>query len=104
MSNTFPFIGKTYLFEYDGFVARDTFISDTELSFEILEGPVKGLTGSVNYHANAISDGVYMITWQEADGATVTHVDDFERGLSYSNFTDAQLNLYRMSGTLTEEK
>jgi hypothetical protein len=97
------FIGKTYVFDYGDFVALDTFVSDEELTFEILsEGPMKGLTGRTRYQAKEIRTGVFLITWQESDGGTVVHIDDFENGISHSNYTDAKLNFYVMAGTIKE--
>lgn len=36
-----------------------------------------------------LQDTLYLITWVEEDtGNTVTHIDDFVRGISYTNITD----------------
>ena len=49
-----------------------------------------------------MSEGVYAISWQEANGATVVHIDDFIRGRSQAWFTAADLAFYRMQGPLGE--
>ncbi len=95
------FVGKTINFEYEGFVVNDTF-DETHIHYEVLEGPFKGLSGKVEYTAKQISEGVYAISWQEDDGATVTHVDDFNKGTSLSFFTAADLSFYRMEGKLSQ--
>lgn len=96
------FVGKTFVFDYGDLVAHDHFVSDTLLTFEVVGGPFAGVRGEARYEAHEIAPDVWMITWQEADGATVVHVDDFARGISHSNFTDAKLGFHRMLGSLRE--
>lgn len=93
------FIGKSFLFEYEHFTVRDSFTAD-KIHFDMLTGELAGLKGEAAYHAVELREGLYLITWQEADGSTVTHVDDFINGISYSNFTDAKLNLWQMKGRI----
>lgn len=100
--NQFPFIGKTYIFEYDGFVARDTFISDSEVAYEVISGPAKGVRGSAIFTTRQVSDTQYLITWQEEDGGTVVHLDDFEKGLSFSHYTNAHHDFFVMDGRIRE--
>ncbi|MEO5598661.1 MAG: hypothetical protein ABIQ66_08575 [Novosphingobium sp.] len=96
----FEFVGKTYRFDYDGFVAEDHFSQD-EVHFEVVGGPITGLRGSARYTAREVAKGIYAISWQEADGSTVVHVDNFTDGVSLSYFTDASSNFYQMHGTLS---
>lgn len=95
------FIGKKYRFDYGNFVAIDEF-TDTEIIFEVLAGPMKGLTGQVAYKAQEIAPRIYAISWQEADGATVVHVNDFEKMISLSFFTSADKQFFQMKGAITE--
>lgn len=99
-SNHFPFTGKTYLFEYDGFVARDTFISDDEVEYEVLSGPARGIKGRAIFTTRQVSETQYLITWQEDDGGTVVHLDDFEKGLSFSHYTNAHHEFFVMDGRI----
>ncbi|MGV9847443.1 MoaF-related domain-containing protein [Streptomyces endocoffeicus] len=46
-------------------------------------------------------DGVYLNSWTEASGATVTHVEDFANATLYSNVTVDGI-LYHFVGTITE--
>lgn len=101
-SNNFPFVGRTYLFEYDGFVARDTFISDNEVTYEVLSGPAAGIKGNATFTTRQVSSTQYLITWQEDDGGTVVHLDDFEKGLSFSHYTNAQHEFFVMDGRIRE--
>ncbi|AYW18971.1 hypothetical protein KJY74_16130 [Klebsiella pneumoniae subsp. pneumoniae] len=95
------FHGKSYIFDYNGFVARDTFTSD-EVIFEVLTGPAKGIKGKAAYKAQNVGEGKFLISWQEEDGGTVVHLDDFISGTSHSHYTDKDHNFFVMAGTLTE--
>lgn len=101
-----PIAGKTYLFNYDGFIVRDTFLSATEMKFEIIEGPaqLKGLVGQHAYRAREVRPGAVLVSWQEHDGGTVVKLIDLTNNTAYSNYTDAKLGFYPRSGTLKEEK
>ena len=101
-NSNLPFVGKTYLFEYEGFVARDTFISENEVAYEVLSGPAAGIRGSAVFTTRQVSDSQYLITWQEDDGGTVVHLDDFEKGLSYSHYTNARHEFFVMDGYIRE--
>ena len=101
-ADTPPFVGHTYLFQYDGFAAQDSFISADTIRFVITEGSLKGLEGEVKYQYREIRAGAYLIYWQEKDGGTVTHLDDFQQGLSHSNYTTPKLEFYTMSGSIKQ--
>lgn len=100
-----PIEGKSYLFNYDGFIVRDTFFSATEMKFEIVEAPapLKGLTGQHPYQAREVRPGVVLVSWQEHDGGTVVKLIDLTNKIAYSNYTDAKLGFHPRSGTLQEE-
>ncbi|MFD5752201.1 hypothetical protein [Streptomyces sp. NPDC127033] len=48
-----------------------------------------------------IREGVYLNSWTEASGATVTHLENFENGTLYSNVT-VDGKLYHFTGTIQE--
>ena len=45
---------------------------------------------------------VYMVTWIEPQtGNTVTHVEDYERGVAFTNITDmASKQFWKLTGTI----
>ncbi|MEV0894044.1 nuclear transport factor 2 family protein [Promicromonospora sp. MEB111] len=101
---TAPMIGKTYTFDMGWLKVRFTFDSESKGSFVVEEGG--GLTP--NGHAETVAldlkeirDGVFMNSWTEASGATVTHVEDFTNSTLYSNVT-VDGTLYNFVGTITE--
>ncbi|MFD2035383.1 hypothetical protein ACFSKL_11300 [Belliella marina] len=41
-----------------------------------------------------------MVAWKKVSGATVTHVEDHENGIIYSNATLPDGGFYTMKGTI----
>nr|WP_201845090.1 nuclear transport factor 2 family protein [Myceligenerans indicum] len=83
---------------------RFTFESESKGSFVVEEGgglTPNGHTETVALNLKRIRDGVYLNSWTEAAGATVTHVEDFANGTLYSNVT-VDGALYNFVGTITE--
>lgn len=101
-NNAVPlFAGNTFEVAYGGLTALNIYAADgRSLTYEITEGELKGATGEVSVEWKAIGANVYVISWQESDGATVVHLDDFEGGTSLSFYTTPSLDLYRLEGTL----
>jgi hypothetical protein len=95
------FVGKKYNVSYMGGPSlRLEFKSATALEGTFLAGPSKGQVLKITYTAKEVAPSVYMLTWQEADKTTVTHVDDFSRMVSYSNVTLPDGTFMNMVGRL----
>lgn len=58
----------------------------------------------VNYTATEVADMVFMVTWKEPDGSTVTHVEDFNNAVVYTNITLPDHTFLNYKGTFTEVK
>ncbi|MBM2771580.1 MoaF-related domain-containing protein, partial [Burkholderia anthina] len=52
------------------------------------------------YTWQPVAGETYAIAWQEADRATVVHIDDFAAGTSHSFFTASSLDFHRLEGSL----
>lgn len=97
------FAGRSFQVEYPGLAAHNRYSDDgRHVHYAIVSGPYAGATGAAECQWRQIAKGVYVISWQEADGATVVHVDDFSNGRSQSFFTASDLSFHRMEGPLTE--
>ncbi|MFK0346131.1 MULTISPECIES: adenylate cyclase [unclassified Pseudomonas] len=97
------FAGRSFQVEYPGLAAHNIYSADgRRVSYAIVSGPYAGASGEAECQWRQIAEGVYVISWQEADGATVVHVDDFANGHSQAFFTASDLTFYRMQGPLTE--
>jgi hypothetical protein len=55
---------------------------------------------TVKIAVTPIRPGVFMVTWQEGDGTTVVHVEDYENGILYTNIGTANHKFYNLKGTL----
>lgn len=86
---------------YDGLVATNKYNTDaSHVEYEIIEGPGKGSKGKSSCEWSEVSEGVYLISWQEDSGATVVHLDDFKKCTSMTFFSTANNEFYRLKGTL----
>ncbi|MEV4016828.1 hypothetical protein AB0J35_40675 [Nonomuraea angiospora] len=97
-------VGKSYKFNLGALKVWFTFDSQTQGSFVVEEGgglSPDGHAETVQLDLKKIRDGVYLNSWTEAGGATVTHVEDFANGTLYSNVTVGG-TLYNFVGTIEE--
>jgi len=94
--------GNTYLMETGFLKVRLFFESDNSLVFTILDGELTavGHTEKVGTTIAEIRPNVYMVAWKEISGATVTHVEDHENGIVYSNATLPNGGFYTMKGII----
>ncbi len=95
----FP-VGMEIDVSYPDFAVSLTLLSTTQLKFEIKEGPF-ARTETVDIHVVPLGNGIFAVSWQEKDGATVTNVQDYDRGLIHSHATLANGRFLRMTGTLS---
>jgi phenolic acid decarboxylase len=97
------FAGRSFRVDYDGLSAHNIYSADrSNIRYAIVSGPYAGAEGEAACQWQEIAEGVYVISWQEADGATVVHVDDFANGSSQAFFTATDLSFHRMQGPLSE--
>jgi hypothetical protein len=67
------------------------FVDAKHLDVTVVADPgyPKGTLNRFVIEMTEIRPNVYMVTWIEpATGNTVTHVEDFEQGVAYTNITD----------------
>ncbi|SFD51119.1 nuclear transport factor 2 family protein [Roseivivax sediminis] len=84
---------------YPDFRARLKLLSAKQLEFEISEGPF-ARSETVDIEVKPLGNGIFAVSWQETDGATVTNVQDFDRGAVHSFATLPDGRFLRMTGTL----
>jgi hypothetical protein len=93
--------GKRYEVNYGEMVAVNFYQSDGySLIYEITIGQLAGNTAKVNFEWHHLHDQTYAISWQELDGSTVVHIDDFKTGNSLAFFTTSDKQFFRLEGTL----
>ncbi|MFF4894318.1 MoaF-related domain-containing protein [Micromonospora chersina] len=101
---TSQLMGRSYRFDLGDLKVRFTFDSPTQGSFVVVEGAglaPDGHAETVVLDLREVREGVYLNSWTEASGATVTHVEDFVNGTVYSNVT-VDGKLYNFVGTIKE--
>lgn len=103
-NHTLPhFAGRAFRVDYDGLSAHNIYAADgRSVRYAIVAGPYTGASGESPCDWRQIAEGVYAISWQEANGATVVHIDDFAGGRSQAFFTAPDLSFHRMQGGLVE--
>ncbi len=96
--------GNKYIMDVGVLKTELFFETDTSMIFTVIEGGSLQKTGykeRVEILSVEIRPKVYMIAWKESSGATVTHVEDHENGIIFSNATLPDGNFYNMKGTIS---
>jgi predicted SnoaL-like aldol condensation-catalyzing enzyme len=88
---------------YPNFKVSLTLLSAEQLSFEIKEGPFARIE-TVDIQVASLGNGLFAVSWQEKSGATVTNVQDYDRGLVHSFATLPDGQFLRQTGTLEVTK
>ncbi|USX25103.1 nuclear transport factor 2 family protein [Oxalobacteraceae bacterium OTU3CINTB1] len=83
---------------YPSFKVNIKLLSVTQLEFQIKEGPF-ARTEVVDTHVVPLGNSLFAVSWQEHDGATVTNVQDYDRGLIHSHAALTNGQFMRMTGT-----
>lgn len=105
MSNRVKVVGNQFEYEFSPeAIYQLNFIDETHVDVTIVAdaGYPKGTINQFETEMTEVRPNVYMVTWIEpATGNTVTHVDDFENNVSYTNITDlASKGFWRMTGDI----
>jgi len=98
---SFPLTGQRFEVDYGDLKATNAYREDgRSLTYEITGGALAGNTATVEFQWRHLFGGSYVISWQEADGSTVVHIDDFEGGRSLAFFTTPDGQFFRLEGSL----
>jgi phenolic acid decarboxylase len=102
------FAGKRFLYRYEsGLEVKGYFKSETELEWEGLTGPSRGLKGAEKIYADEVASNVFFISWLEKTGVSVSQVLDLGRSrvtafVTYST-DQGRISLFD-KGSITELK
>lgn len=103
MDNNFPGIGRTYRVDFTTFRVDLHFASATSLTYTVIAPDgAQGASETVIIGIKAISDGIFLVTWQEADKTTVVHVEDYGKKTIVTNITNPDLSFEQHLGTFVE--
>lgn len=98
-TSSFP-VGLEMDVSYPSFRVSLKLLSLKQLSFEIKNGPF-ARTERVDIQVVPLGNGLFAVSWQEKDGATVTNVQDYDREVIHSFATLPDGRFLRMAGTFT---
>lgn len=95
----FP-VGQEMTVTYPDFTVYLALRSTTEMAFEIKDGPYAH-SETVDIDVAPLGNGIFAVSWREASGATVTNVQDYDRGVVHSFVTLPDGAFLRMNGPIT---
>jgi predicted SnoaL-like aldol condensation-catalyzing enzyme len=95
----FP-VGLEFDVSYPAFQVSLALLSATQMRFEIKDGPFARIE-TVEIQVEPLGNSIFAISWQEQDGATVTNVQDYDRGIVHSFATLPDGQFLRMTGAMT---
>lgn len=102
-NQSFPAIGRRYRADYGQLVFNLDFAADGKTLRWADAGAADfdAAAKTEDYTATFIRPDVFWVTWKEADGTTVTHVEDFENGVVHAAITMPDHSFYTLTGKLT---
>ncbi|TDT98256.1 putative SnoaL-like aldol condensation-catalyzing enzyme [Streptomyces sp. 846.5] len=104
MSSSWQIIGHRFLADLGVLVVELHFEAADRLTFAVRDGAAlvgAGHRETVVTTMREVGPGLYFTSWQEASGATVTHFEDFTRGVLHSRATLPDGTFHELSGTIT---
>lgn len=94
-------IGNKFKADFGEFAFELNFESETQLTWRAFNNSAFGAIETVKITKTEIRPNVYMVTWKEKSGTTVTHLEDFENQTVYTNITLPNTNFINLKGKLT---
>ncbi|WP_316192480.1 MULTISPECIES: MoaF-related domain-containing protein [unclassified Bradyrhizobium] len=103
MTAGFPGFGHTYLVDFVSFRVELSFVPPSSLTYtNVTPDGKKGGSETVQIRAEEISDGIFLVTWQEVDKTTVVHIENFPKKTIVTNITNPDLSFEQDHGTFIE--
>src|SRR5580658_8734528 len=101
MSTNFPAVGQRFFVDFQAFQVELDFASETSLTYYNLDqnGNKVG-SETVTTAIEPITDGIFLVTWQESDKTTVVHIEDYNRLTIVTNITNPDLSFNQFHGTM----
>lgn len=98
-ADSFLAVGHTYEADLGGdILVQFEYHSVNSMTIHGMKGEHKGFTETVEISVMPIRPGVFMVGWQEKNQTTVTHIEDFEKGMLYTNITFPDNQSLRLQG------
>jgi hypothetical protein len=102
MAYEFPAVGHRYLVDFKAFRVELFFSSESSLTYTgIKPDGSRGDSETVSICVEPIRDGLFLVTWQEADKTTVVHLEDYKDNTIITNITNPDNTFLKFHGTMT---
>ncbi|CCD84936.1 Protein of unknown function [Bradyrhizobium sp. ORS 285] len=96
MSDAFPAVGHKYLVDFRaasgrGFRVQLDFASEASLTYTGIDAqghPIPDSSETVDITVTPIRDLLFLVTWQEREGTTVVHLEDYRMNTIITNITE----------------
>jgi hypothetical protein len=119
MPDVFPAVGHKYIVDFSSasggrFRVQLDFASETLLTYVGLDAngnPIPDSSETVDITVEPIRDLLFLVTWQECDGTTVVHLEDYRMNTIITNITQpakdakdpkARPDFSRFNGTMRQ--
>jgi hypothetical protein len=93
-------VGETWLFDIGVATIEQRYDSINSMHYRIASGPRAGFEETVAIEVHLIRPDVFLVSWQEADGITVVHLEDFGDNTFYSQATLPHGKFKRVRGKM----
>jgi len=102
MTTAFPYCGKEFTIKMDnGLEVKNSYHNEKNIvKVEFLNGDLKDTVMNIPFKWRQLTDGYFMISWQESDNNTVVHCDNFDKKSSFAYYTTMQGDFYVMEGKI----
>jgi hypothetical protein len=103
MPSGFPGISHRYFVDFAAFQVELDFASETSLTYYNLDKNCNKVgSETVTIKVEPITDGIFLVTWQESDKTTVVHIEDYNRQTIVTNITEPDLSFDQFHGTFRQ--
>lgn len=92
--------GETWIFDIGVAEIEQTYLPGSRMHYKVLTGPRAGMEETLPIEVLTVRPGVFLVSWQEQDGTTVTHVEDFDSNTFHSRATLPDQRFMRVTGRM----
>jgi hypothetical protein len=96
----FPGAGHKFIADFKKLRFEQVYPSATALTWTTLNPDgSRGESGTVSIQTQQIADSVFMVSWQEANKATVVQIQDYAQKIIYTNLTLPDGSFIQLKGS-----
>jgi hypothetical protein len=93
-------VGQTWVFDIGIAEIESHFPAAGVMRYRILSGSKRGEEGSVDIDVRPVGPNQFFVSWQEADGSIVVHLEDYAQQRFHSCLIAPGSVLHRFSGSM----